>query len=85
MTIRFSTLTLDQLNELLYKICQEKKVQVLDILGLKISDKDLCPKVDGKLVSLRECSAIHFSHVGREQAAALSRDTFHFLRLPAEV
>ena len=78
---------MDQLNQLLYKICQVKKVKVLDILGLKISDRELPVSltVTGKFINIWECSGIYFSHLEREQAASMGRDIFHFLRHPAEV
>ena len=84
-SVRFSTVTLDQLNQLLDKICLLKKVKVLDILGLKISDKDPAVTVCGKVVNITECSGIYFHHVYPEQADCLNKDIFHFLRQPAQV
>ena len=83
--VRFSTVTLDQLNLLLEKICRVKKVKVLDILGLKISDKDPAVTVSGRFLNITECSGIYFHHVYPEQADCLNKDIFHFLRQPAEV
>ena len=84
--VRFSTVTLDQLNQLLDKICRVKKVKVLDILGLKISDKDPAVTVSGgKFLNITECSGIYFHHVYPEQADCLNKDIFHFLRQPGEV
>ena len=83
--VRFSTVTLDQLNQLLAKIRRVKKVKVLDILGLKISDKDPAVTVSGRFLNITECSGIYFHHVYPEQADCLNKDIFHFLRQPAEV
>ena len=83
--VRFSTVTLDQLNLLLEKICRVKKVKVLDILGLKISDKDPAVTVSGRFLNITECSGIYFHHVYPEQADCLNKDIFHFLRQPAQV
>ena len=83
--VRFSTVTLDQLNQLLAKIRRVKKVKVLDILGLKISDRDPAVSVSGKFLNITDCCGIYFHHVFPEQADCLKKDIFHFLRQPAEV
>ena len=70
---------------MLDKICRVKKVKVLDILGLKISDKDPAVTVSGKFLNITECSGIYFHHVYPEQSDSLNKDIFHFLRQPAEV
>ena len=82
---RFSTFTLDQLNELLQRICRTKRVKLLDILGLKIPDKEPSQNVRGKFLNVCECSGIYFTHLEREQAECLSQDIFHSLRPPSEV
>ena len=62
-----------------------KRVRLLDILGLKIPDKDLGLTARGKFLNIWECSGIYLTHLEREQAECLSEDIFHSLRPPSEV
>ena len=73
------------MNELLHKICQVKRVRLLDILGLKIPDKDLGLTVRGKFLNMWECSGIYLTHLEREQVECLGEDMFQSSRPPTEV
>ena len=78
---RYSTLTNHQINLLLKQIIEVKKVQILDLLGLKIPDRNtFLNDVSGKYLNILECSAVYFNHIHSDQRDCLARTIFHFKR-----
>ena len=58
-----------------------KKVQILDLLGLKIPDRNLLLNdVCGKYLNILECNAVYFNHIYSDQSDCLARNVFHFKR-----
>ena len=75
---RYSTLTNEQMNLLLHRITEAKRVQTLDLLGVTVTERAAAP--GARHLDLLQCAAIHFNHVTAVQAQCLANSVFHFTR-----